>query len=175
MLKGPGSKVHGVRLDPVGPRWALCWPHGPCYQGLFLINRPPSRNYCTWYKQNSNDDPSCLITYDFWYNIMDDLHFCLKLVLLSPICPRKSKAWSAPFMPTPWILVPQDCQLTHLNRCYLMSWYWLSILAITNQCISVQESNEWPIDTYMFLEKQSQLLQNLAVMASVFLYRWMLC
>ena len=23
---------HGAHLDPVGPRWAPCWPHEPCYQ-----------------------------------------------------------------------------------------------------------------------------------------------
>ena len=32
------SKVHGgqhgAHLGPVGPRWAPCWPHKPCYQGL---------------------------------------------------------------------------------------------------------------------------------------------
>ena len=22
-----------AHLGPVGPRWAPCWPHGPCYQG----------------------------------------------------------------------------------------------------------------------------------------------
>ena len=21
--------------SPVGPRWAPCWPHEPCYQGLY--------------------------------------------------------------------------------------------------------------------------------------------
>ena len=26
---------HEAHLGPVGPRWASCWPHGPCYQGLF--------------------------------------------------------------------------------------------------------------------------------------------
>ena len=24
---------HGAHLGPVGPRWAPCWPHKPCYQG----------------------------------------------------------------------------------------------------------------------------------------------
>ena len=24
---------HGSNLGPVGPRWAPCWPHEPCYQG----------------------------------------------------------------------------------------------------------------------------------------------
>ena len=32
----PDSKVHGgqhgAHLGPVGPRWAPCWPHEPCYQ-----------------------------------------------------------------------------------------------------------------------------------------------
>ena len=34
----PESKVHGAHLGPVGPRWAPCWPHEPCYQGLFGDN-----------------------------------------------------------------------------------------------------------------------------------------
>ena len=25
---------HGAHLGPVGPRWAQCWPHEPCYQGM---------------------------------------------------------------------------------------------------------------------------------------------
>ena len=24
---------HGAHLSPIGPRWAPCWPHDPCYQG----------------------------------------------------------------------------------------------------------------------------------------------
>ena len=30
----PNTKVHGAHLGPVGPRWAPCWPHEPCYQGI---------------------------------------------------------------------------------------------------------------------------------------------
>ena len=31
---------HGAHLGPVGPRWAPCWPHEPCYQGChFIRNR----------------------------------------------------------------------------------------------------------------------------------------
>ena len=26
---------HGAHMGPVGPRWAPCWPHEPCYQALF--------------------------------------------------------------------------------------------------------------------------------------------
>ena len=33
MYTYPDSKVHGANMGPVGPRWALCWPHEPCYQG----------------------------------------------------------------------------------------------------------------------------------------------
>ena len=25
---------HGAHLGPVGPRWAPCWPHEPCYQAI---------------------------------------------------------------------------------------------------------------------------------------------
>ena len=28
---------HGAHLGPVGPRWAPCWPHEPCYQGMMQI------------------------------------------------------------------------------------------------------------------------------------------
>ena len=27
---------HGAHLGPVGPSWAPCWPHEPCYQGMIL-------------------------------------------------------------------------------------------------------------------------------------------
>ena len=27
---------HGAHPGPVGPRWAPCWPHEPCYQGRCL-------------------------------------------------------------------------------------------------------------------------------------------
>ena len=26
---------HGAHLGPVGPRWAPCWSHKPCYQGVY--------------------------------------------------------------------------------------------------------------------------------------------
>ena len=32
-LSNPDSKVRGAHLGPVGPRWAPCWHHEPCYQG----------------------------------------------------------------------------------------------------------------------------------------------
>ena len=31
---------HGAHLGPVGPRWAPCWPHAPCYQGHLSIAGP---------------------------------------------------------------------------------------------------------------------------------------
>ena len=34
----PESKVHGAIM---GPRWVPCWPHEPCYQGDFLLNKGP--------------------------------------------------------------------------------------------------------------------------------------
>ena len=27
---------HGAHLVPVGPRWALCWPHEPCFEGIHM-------------------------------------------------------------------------------------------------------------------------------------------
>ena len=29
--------LHGAHLGPTGPRWALCWPHEPCYQGGHIL------------------------------------------------------------------------------------------------------------------------------------------
>ena len=44
----PDSKVdggqHGAHLGPVGPRWAQCCPHQPCYHGLF----PNEVCYLSW-------------------------------------------------------------------------------------------------------------------------------
>ena len=36
-LPYPDSKVHGAYLGLVGPKWAPCWPHGPCFQGIFCF------------------------------------------------------------------------------------------------------------------------------------------
>ena len=40
---------YGAHLGPVGPRWAPCWPHEPCYKGCslytyFLVLRPNARH-----------------------------------------------------------------------------------------------------------------------------------
>ena len=34
---------HGAHLGPVGPKWAPCWPHNPCYQGR------QQRSFCKRY------------------------------------------------------------------------------------------------------------------------------
>ena len=34
----PDSNVHGAHLGPVGPRWAPCRPHGPCYLGCLTLH-----------------------------------------------------------------------------------------------------------------------------------------
>ena len=35
---------HGAHLGPVGPRWAPCWPHEPCYQGV--LAKIPDAIWC---------------------------------------------------------------------------------------------------------------------------------
>ena len=35
---------HGAHLGPVGPRWAPCWPHEPCYQGVRIMSDTTSRS-----------------------------------------------------------------------------------------------------------------------------------
>ena len=40
-VNNPDTKFmgqHGAHLGPVGPRWAPCWPHGPCYQGILTTD-----------------------------------------------------------------------------------------------------------------------------------------
>ena len=36
---------HGCHLGPVGPRWAPCWPHEPCYQGSLPNWSYPAQSY----------------------------------------------------------------------------------------------------------------------------------
>ena len=45
----PDSKVHGVHLGPVGPRWVPCRPHESCYQGrVILVRKPPWLGLGCW-------------------------------------------------------------------------------------------------------------------------------
>ena len=43
---------HGAQLGPVGPRWATCWPHEPCYQGFeqmhALFHSPDRLWFLAW-------------------------------------------------------------------------------------------------------------------------------
>ena len=48
MLSGgrdPDNNFHGTHVGPVGPRWAPCWPHEPCYQGRFQESINSKRNF----------------------------------------------------------------------------------------------------------------------------------
>ena len=36
---------HGAHLGPVGPRWAPCWLHEPCYQDMFTSGIDLIRRY----------------------------------------------------------------------------------------------------------------------------------
>ena len=57
---GPIWGQHGAHLGPVGPRWATCWPHEPCYQGLYIETGPDHKGMrqaieksdSTWKQQN---------------------------------------------------------------------------------------------------------------------------
>ena len=49
---------HGAHLGPVGPRWAPCWPHEPCYQGYqgchhddlsVPVQHKVTKRECQWY------------------------------------------------------------------------------------------------------------------------------
>ena len=42
-------------LGPVGPRWAPCWPHDPCYQEIRIVTRSKLHN-CPWHcTQHANN------------------------------------------------------------------------------------------------------------------------
>ena len=45
-------RPHRAHLGPVGPSWAPCWPHEPCYQGRSSWDTVQSRNY----DRNYNDE-----------------------------------------------------------------------------------------------------------------------
>ena len=44
---------HGAHLGPVGPRWAPCWSHKPCYQGCpsrcFMHVLPMESRHCKYH------------------------------------------------------------------------------------------------------------------------------
>ena len=59
----PDSKIHGTKngphLDPVGPRWAPCWPYEPCYLGCSIRHKLQS---CL------TVNISCRSRYHHWWN-----------------------------------------------------------------------------------------------------------
>ena len=45
---------HGAHLGPVGPRWAPCWSHEPCYQGC----QQPGMTVCNdWWPEATSRRP----------------------------------------------------------------------------------------------------------------------
>ena len=55
---------HGAHLGPVGPRWAPCWPHEPCYRGLSEIQ------LYSW------QHAQCILLFIWNYNIGIQRTFC---------------------------------------------------------------------------------------------------
>ena len=53
---------HGAQLGPVGPRWAPCWPHEPCYHDAlpewcdWLINIQCRLTWVMWLVDKHNAD-----------------------------------------------------------------------------------------------------------------------
>ena len=48
----------GAHLGPVGPRWAPCWPHEPCYQGGYVscpTDSPMATKMMRWWKHLRSD------------------------------------------------------------------------------------------------------------------------
>ena len=86
---------HGAHLGPVGPRWAPCLPHEPCYQGLHLVQEDPTMLHILrqllLYKTGKQLCISCVITVSlscvaFW------VKWCLVYVnsmIIVAICLRR--------------------------------------------------------------------------------------
>ena len=119
---------HGAHLGPVGPRWAPCQPHEPCYQGRFIH-----------WKHSENDNtprpidqsmhhpllgPCCPIMRVHMYHKISDIrctkyqnlndsHLVLQLPLPSPLKPGVKPKGDAP-TPSEWspILFPTKVRLT---------------------------------------------------------------
>ena len=51
-----------VHLGPVGPRWAPCWPHEPCYQGSCHEEKLSSLVIMTTSSADSNHNMSIMMT-----------------------------------------------------------------------------------------------------------------
>ena len=70
---------HGSHLGPVGPRWAPCWPHEPCYQGhavalphvqttWCMVCDPHSRTLADWLILNHRNVSVCYVCTDLCIN-----------------------------------------------------------------------------------------------------------
>ena len=93
----PDSKLHGVNirahLGPVGPRWAPCWPHEPCYQGsstLWIqteatVQKGPGEKCSYWGK----------ICFDFCdLNLWPlTLTFCMDITSVNGKYPMRGTLW----------------------------------------------------------------------------------
>ena len=59
---------HGAHLGPVGPRWAPCWPHEPCYQGMSRIKLMSTA--LKLMQRNTFDDESSLVPIMAWWGVI---------------------------------------------------------------------------------------------------------
>ena len=73
-VKCPDNKVHGANMGhrgPVGPRWAPCWPHEPCYQGVYwpsiiwTLKSASSKTYCRKLRRFCWWNRSAIIEYSY--------------------------------------------------------------------------------------------------------------
>ena len=95
-------------MGPVGPRWAPCWPHEPCYQGYDCVyfceqgyqTNPQPR--FEWYCGTGNRAFGKLLaaTHQWWCTIDDEIQQCSdKLHTQSIICILES--WSQVYYTQP--------------------------------------------------------------------------
>ena len=71
----PDSKVHGAHLGPVGPRWALCWPHEPCYRVIYIFFSNKQRPSPLWNERRFHGR-ECYVLMLCWYMCRPYLFNC---------------------------------------------------------------------------------------------------
>ena len=114
----PYSKVHGANMGPiwgrqdpdrphVGPRWAPCWPHKPCYPG------------CCWRR-----DVSKSLTLGYLNKVLDRVrcrHNAVNFLINSHNTQNIARPWGRGMGCVLWVWSPIDVLLLSSQR-RVISW-----------------------------------------------------
>ena len=110
MARYPDSKVHGAHLGPVGPRWAPCWTHEPCYQSMYYEIMVSLYCYYEVHFSSSKHYTECIVWYYVLWGaiICNHTHNLLSTTLIFDmhnyrICQICWNCWILlPFISTTW-------------------------------------------------------------------------